>query len=206
LELNPNSDGGHVRLATVYNHVGLLEEALAHAEQAAVINPRSDGARMQRFLALMHLRKHEQALQIPSPGPLQLPFILYQMGQRDQARAALDKIPPGLDQGGIRAGFEAMMYAAAGDESRAAEKIRIAGQNQTFGHFHHTAAEIADAYALMHKPDQAIQWLELTADTGNPCYPAFANDPHLDSLRQDPRFTAFLARMKQQWEHYKTLR
>jgi hypothetical protein len=101
--------------------------------------------------------------------------------------------------------IEAILYAAAGEARKAEEKIMEASKYKAFGHFHHTAAEIANAYALLHKPDQAIQWLEVTADTGNPSYPSFANNPHRDSLRQDPRFIAFLARMKQEWERYKSL-
>jgi hypothetical protein len=38
----------------------------------------------------------------------------------------------------------------------------------------------------MHKPDQAIKWLEMVADGGFPCYPLFEKDANLDNLRQDP--------------------
>jgi len=36
-----------------------------------------------------------------------------------------------------------------------------------------------------------------------PCYPLFAGDPYLDSLRRDPQFVAFLGRLKAQWQSYK---
>lgn len=51
---------------------------------------------------------------------------------------------------------------------------------------------------------EAIKWLEVTADDGFPCYPLFERDTALDNLRQDPRFVAFLAKQRQQWEHYRS--
>jgi len=101
--------------------------------------------------------------------------------------------------------LRAVQYAAAGQEAKAEEKIQVALRYKDYGHFHHSAFLIASAYALLHKPDRAIEWLEQTVETGYPCYQAFATNRHLDSLRQDPRFVAFLGRLKQQWEHYKAL-
>ena len=74
-----------------------------------------------------------------------------------------------------------------------------------FGHFHHTAYNIACAYALMNKPEQAIKWLEVAAGGGFPCYPLFERDTNLNNLRQDARFITFLAKQKQQWETHKAL-
>jgi hypothetical protein len=71
-----------------------------------------------------------------------------------------------------------------------------------FGHFHHTAYNIACAYAVMKKAEPAIKWLQAAADDGFPCYPLFDHDPYLDHLRKDPRFIALMAKLKEQWEHY----
>jgi hypothetical protein len=57
----------------------------------------------------------------------------------------------------------------------------------------------------MKKPDEAMKWLEAAADEGFPCYPLYERDSSLDNLRADPRFVSFLAKLKKQWEHYKTL-
>lgn len=54
----------------------------------------------------------------------------------------------------------------------------------------------------MNKPEQAVQWLESTADGGFPCYPLFEKDPSLNNVRKDQRFINFMARLKQQWERY----
>jgi hypothetical protein len=61
---------------------------------------------------------------------------------------------------------------------------------------------IACAYAPMKKPERAIWWLEHAARNGFPCYPLFERDPNLDSVRQDIRFAKFIAKIKEEWEHY----
>jgi hypothetical protein len=56
----------------------------------------------------------------------------------------------------------------------------------------------------MSRHEQAIKWLELVANDGFPCYVLFERDHNLDNLRQDARFQSLMAKLKQQWEHYKT--
>jgi len=73
---------------------------------------------------------------------------------------------------------------------------------RNFEHFHHTTYNIASAYALLNKPDEALKWLQFTADDGFPCYPLFLKDATLNSLRNNERFIAFMAKLKQQWERY----
>jgi hypothetical protein len=54
----------------------------------------------------------------------------------------------------------------------------------------------------MNQPALAIKWLQNAADDGFPCYPLFANDTNLDSLRNDLQFIAFMTKLKQQCDHY----
>ena len=54
----------------------------------------------------------------------------------------------------------------------------------------------------MKKTEPAMKWLQMAADDGFPCYPLFERDPNLNNLRQDPRFQAFMAKLKEQWERY----
>ena len=64
----------------------------------------------------------------------------------------------------------------------------------------HAAYNIATAYALMKRPAEALRFLEKVAKEGMPCYPLFEGDPWLDGLRKNPEFTAFMKRVKAQWE------
>ena len=57
----------------------------------------------------------------------------------------------------------------------------------------------------MNQPEQAMKWLQVTADEGFPCYPLFEGDANLDNLREDVRFISFMATQKQQWKHFAAL-
>ncbi|MEO5720497.1 MAG: hypothetical protein ABIR71_03375 [Chthoniobacterales bacterium] len=110
------------------------------------------------------------------------------------------------DNGGLFTSVQAILAASAGEEQTAAEKIAAAVERgKGFGHFHHTAYHIACAYAFLRKPEPALKWLETAADDGFPCYPLFARDPNLQNLRGDERFVAFLEKMRQQRENYRTI-
>ena len=73
LALKPNSSDAHAWLAAVYNHVGLLEEALGHAGRARAIDPTFRGAWTQEMLTLVNLGRYEDAQSlwqgIPQSGP-----------------------------------------------------------------------------------------------------------------------------------------
>ena len=56
--------------------------------------------------------------------------------------------------------------------------------------------------ALMHQPEPALKWLQVTAEEGFPNYPLFEGDANLDNLRKDPGFVSFMEKLKQQWEGY----
>ena len=133
-------------------------------------------------------------------------WALLNLGRKDEAAAmieeSLHKHPE--DTGGAVHSLSAMLSAAAGDERGAEDKIRVAQEKgKGYIHFHHTAYNIACAYALMNKPELAVEWLQDAAEDGLPCYPLFERDHNLDHLRQDPRFITFMTKQKEQWEYYK---
>ena len=100
--------------------------------------------------------------------------------------------------------MKALMLARAGKEREAEIYIQRAIEiGGVYAHFHHTSHNVASAYALVKRPEPAIKWLHVTAETGYPCYPLFESDANLDNLRNDPRFITFIAEQKQQWEHFK---
>src|SRR5690348_17564226 len=43
---------------------------------------------------------------------------------------------------------------------------------------------------LFRSPDKAVDYLQMAADDGFPCYPLFANDELLKTISHDPRFVA----------------
>ncbi len=216
LTLNPNQDEAHFQLALIYIHIGLFDQALREAQAAASINPLNPAPRYRIGEAMMYQGQFEEALAAfndtprdfnPSVKSSQTAWALFSLGRKQEAAARIEeglKVHP-EDTAGAFASIQSLLYAAAGDRRRAEESIRRAEARKGFGHFHHTAYQIASAYAVMNKPEPAIRWLETAADTGFPCYPLYQRDRNLDSLRKDPRFAALLAKLKQQWEHYKSV-
>jgi tetratricopeptide (TPR) repeat protein len=210
VDLKPNSDQGHRRLARVYVHVGFFEEALRHADIALAINPSNAQALNSRAQALLWMGKDEEALAVllSVPGPV-LPelvdanttFALLRLGKRDDAwvhlRKALQKYPN--DPSGALSGIEAMLLADS-DPLEAKGLIDKVAKRKAVNPSHHAAYFAASAWARMGHASEAVQLLREAAETGFPCYPLFARDPNLDPIRQDPRFQAFLADMQKQSE------
>ena len=214
--LNPKLDEAHHQLGVVYFHVGLLDKARTEIEKAVAINPSNTLARFRFGVIYLYRGQYEEALSVfkstpleknPSLWAFQTATALFQLGRNDEALSLLDKYLHDYpkDEGGVGASVRAMIFAKTGKPREAEAEIAHAiAIGKDFGHFHHTAYNIASAYALLNKPEQAVQWLQTAADDGFPCYPLFANDSNLKGLRGDERFDAFMAKLKQQWERYNT--
>jgi DNA-binding winged helix-turn-helix (wHTH) protein/TolB-like protein len=217
LGLNPNLVEAHQQLANVYNHIGLLDKASEELQQAIAINPSNTGARYRIGINLLFQGRYEEALAAladsekfhPSLWAFQTSWVLFQLGKKDEASARIEEALRDDSQdleGGVLTAMQAIFAAAAGQRHKAVQSIgRAAEIGQGYGHFHHTAYAIASAYALLNEHEQAIRWSQRAADDGFPCYPLFDHDPNLDHLRQDPRFIAFMAKLKEQWEHYRAV-
>jgi serine/threonine protein kinase/tetratricopeptide (TPR) repeat protein len=217
LALNPSLDEAHNQLALVLSHVGLLDEALAESDKALATNPSNNLARFRVGEILLFQGKNEQALtalrNIPTevnPALVghQIVFALFNLERKEEASAALEKFLRDYpeDNRGLFTSLQAIFAASAGQERVAEEKIALAiERGKGFGHFHHTAYHIACAYAIMNRREQAIKWLESAAKEGFPCYTLFEVDHNLDNLRQDVHFQTLMAKLKQQWEYYKTV-
>lgn len=217
LTLNPNLDEAHHQLCVVYLHIGLLYEALQEIQTAVAINPSNIYAQYRVGMVYLYQARPEEALavfrkyqaaQASASSDYQTIWALSVLGRRDEAWKVVEesRLQDPEDASGAINSAAAMLAASDGDNRKAEDLIRTAsrGKEKGFIHFHHTAYNIACAYALMNQPQQALEWLQKAADDGLPCYSLFARDHNLDNLRQDPRFITFLAKQKEQWEYYKT--
>ena len=216
IALNPNLEEAHHQLGVIYMHIGLLDKAEAEIKKALAINPSDTLARFRLGSINVNRGRYEEALAMLKTVPREAdPAIvdrttavaLFQLGRIQGASEVVEDYLKtySADEGGNVTSVKAMLLAKAGKEREAEKTIqRAIDIGKGFTHFHHTTFNIASAYALLNKPDQAIKWLQFTADDGFPCYPLFDNDANLNSLRKDERFIAFMAKLKQQWEHYQT--
>jgi tetratricopeptide (TPR) repeat protein len=214
IELNPNFDEAHHQLGFVYLHIGMLDKGQQEIEKALAINPGNTLARYRLGVIDMCRAKYAEAFQIFNSTPLEqnpelLAFYtsnaLFRLGRKEEASALIERYfkDHSKDKGGMVTSVKAMMLAKAGKKSEAEATIQHAIEiGRGYAHFHHTSYNIASAYSLMNEPEQAMKWLQVTADEGFPNYPLFASDAQLDNLKKDPRFTAFMTQQKQQWERF----
>jgi len=216
LALNPNLDEAHDQLGVIYVHLGLLDKAMDAVQRALAINPSNTLARYRAGVVLHHQGHYDEALAIlqtipkdfnPAQVTRQTAWTLFGLGKRGEAAALVEEFFKNnlKDEGGQVTSVEAMLLAAAGEPSKAHEKIKIAAeQSRGFGHAHHTAYNIGSAYALMNELELSVQWLRSAAVDGYPCYPLFERDASLNNLRADSHFIQFMADLNKRWEYYKT--
>lgn len=214
IALDPNLDEAHHQLALVYLHVGLFDKARAEIGRTLEINPGNTLARFRYGVIDMYEGKYEDAYrffnstppeQTPALQAFQSATAVFKLGRIDEASEMIDRYlnENPTDEGGVATSVKAMILARKGKVDEAEVAIKRADEiGRDFGHFHHTAFNIASAYALMNKPDEAVDYLQLAADDGFPCYPLFLSDESFNNMRQNPRYIALMAKLKQQWETY----
>jgi tetratricopeptide (TPR) repeat protein len=59
------------------------------------------------------------------------------------------------------------------------------------------AYSIGSVYALENMRDEAFEWLNRSISLGNENRPCFENDPNWSALRDDPRFSESMTRVRQ---------
>ena len=212
----PNFGEAHGTLGAIYFHVGLIEEALQEFKKADELSPGSPEIKFHFGLMALLQGHYSEAIPILEANLNGMPrgfseynlaSALFYSGRINEAKARIDTArAQSEDEGGILTATQAWFLAAAGDKTQATEKINEAIKiGQGFGHFHHTTYVIASAYALMDEPDQAMKWLNYTAENGYPNLTWFERDPNLDKLRKNPRFIEFLNKLRPQFDRFKAL-
>jgi len=201
----------HVRGVILF-HVGHLEAGLHHVEKALELNPASTLARFRLGPIYVYQRRYEEAIAalrrvprqtFPAQWTHQMAWALLALGRLDEAQGEIDAAlaEDGRDPGGVVHAARAMLRARRGDRRGAKADIAVAAQAKSFGHFHHTAYAIGAVYSTLGETDKAQEWVEIAARTGFPNFMMFETDPNLSQVRARPRFQAFLASLRREWEH-----
>ena len=217
LMLDPTSDETHHQLSMVYSHIGLLDEACASVTRALELNPNNTMARFRVGVYKTYQGKFEDAITVFKTIPRDVsPMLidrsmaeaLIQVGSLSKAETIVDAYlnSSPQDEGGSFTSVKALLLANAGKSEAAENAIEHAVEiGKSFGHFHHTAHNVASAYAVMNRPETAVQWLEQAADDGFPNVPYFEIDPNLTSLRDYRPFVDFLSKLRPRRRQLKKL-
>jgi eukaryotic-like serine/threonine-protein kinase len=177
-------------LVQACRYAGLQRPAIAAYEHARRLEPQIRTAVGHVY---MMTGDYDKAIASDLDDPaLITTFTLALMGQRDRAIAhARQQLAPGLPQL-IRMFFELLLAVLEDRRSdgtlKADELIRKWRLRDPCGTYY-----LARMLASFEHPG-ALPMLERAVDTGFHCYPFFARDPWLDSLRTRPGFKTVLQR------------
>jgi serine/threonine protein kinase len=209
LALNPRLDRAHENLGFVLSHCGLMKEALNEAKEACLYNELNRQAEWIRAQAYLfngnYLEASNSITKIPENhwgtgrlGEWGLALLNFNLRRTNEAASIVEAAQHKIDvPNATLSSLRAMIYADAGDISNAEKQIEISKRDarQLF-HYHHAYYQIGAAYALMHRPKDAIQWLRNAVATGFPCSPYFEIDPSLTNLTNDNDFKALKAELR----------
>jgi TolB-like protein len=214
LALNPSLGDARVALARLYQHVGLLDEALVQLKEALRVEPDLQEATMR--IAVTHVWQHkaEQALAelAALPGGLDamgyLPAVaLLELGRQAEARRRVENILVKTPDDYRSRSVYALLLARAGESHRARQEVERAAAAVTKGRgyssHHHAEYYMGAAWGWLGDKPKAVEWLRQAAAEGFPCYPYYEGDPNLEPLRQDAAFVAFMAELRAQWQYYR---
>ena len=199
-QLNPNV--GHSELGDLFNHIGLEERGAEEYELALKIDPTNDeiknGYVTEFFISARPDEALTASLRLFNRGPGAL-YYMEKMMVKEAAPLVEEEYQKDTREW-IR-GKRALLMALQGHHQEA-EAVMLQKTRRYRG-YHHLTYDIARFYALWGKSAQALKWLRETVKEGFPCYPLFARDPYLNSIRNDPAFIQFITEMKERWEGYR---
>jgi eukaryotic-like serine/threonine-protein kinase len=208
LAAQPNNERAHNRMANICSHIGRLQEAVTAHQRARQSNPRTRSNNLEFvFLWSGDFARAEEAAEAwirEKPGTKYAlwyhPLPALMNGDLD---AADERLAVGLklypDEPLILS-IQGMLHARRGQAALALDCVRRAQESPlSFGHTHHTYYQIACVYAVLGDKNKAMGWLEHSVNTGNPCWPFFKVDPHLDNLRAEPRFQRLVADLEREY-------
>lgn len=217
IALAPDLDEAHHQLSLVYSHIGLLDQAQRSIKRALEVNPNNTLARFRAGVYTAYGGNFEDAISVYKTIPRDVtPLLvdrsiaeaLIQTGRTAEAEVIVDdylrRFPQ--DEGGSFWSVKALLLAKKGQTADVEDAIiRATETGRGFGHFHHSAYNIASAYAALNKTSAAVKWLKDASENGFPNYPYFDKDPNLDRIRKDDEFIRFMEWLRPRWERFADL-
>jgi eukaryotic-like serine/threonine-protein kinase len=202
LTARPNFARALGRLAGICMHIGRFDEALLAHEHMQRLNPTGRSTNLE-FITLYSGdfgRAEELAEAWLREAPEnwigwwfapQPPLMVGNLALAAQRLEAAQKVYPAEP---VIVSLQGMLHARRGETAAALACVRnVLDLPITAGHAHHTYYQVACVYAVLGETEKAMAWLHRSVDTGNPCWPFFKLDPHLENVRRAPEFDRLVA-------------
>jgi len=202
LAARPNFDRAHNRMAAICMHIGRFHEARMAHEHAQRSNPKNrtynleyihlysgDFARAEEAAAAW-LKESPTSMEALCFGALP-PLMTGDLTLAEQRLVTGLKLVPDEP---LMISLQAIIHARRNETGPALDCVRRSLEFPiTKGHDHHTYYQVACVYAILGDTAKAMAWLQRSVDTGNPCWPFFKIDPHLQTIRHEPAFVQLVA-------------
>ena len=205
--LNPGSAEAHTFYAGFLTSMGRFDEAYAEVLLAEEYDPHSFGVKRLEMIyysfSKQYGRARRQIQELLEIDPdyyeanYMLGWISKEIAHYDTAVEQFHRalgLAGGSPADSLRAvAGLARTYALAGDTARA--RTHLADLLEKTERAYITPYIVAKVYALLGEADRAFEWLEKAYLDRSPYLTTILIDPELDSIRTDPRFSAFLKKM-----------
>jgi len=211
LALDPGDWETHQWLAYLYAGVGRHAQALVHARALKALDPGEPLGDLWAAWILAYDGRTSEAAEFAEGTVVDLTtphrrwflaFLRAWLGDRPKALELLEPVEP-LESYDYMIQL-CLLFRDALRGDRAAFAAHVTPDLIRSVHADAWGAcTLAELYCLLGDPAAGLQWLERAAAWGWFNYPLYARtNPFFGPLRVDPRFTAFLERVKAQWEGF----
>lgn len=206
-EIDPSI--GHGELADIYIHLGLEDLFKREFERALEIDPTSEYTKREFMISYVLLNRWDDYLEIKQkffPHELVLPEYYLAKGDIVKAAPLIEKRLDRLLFDLYKTDGKALLLALQGNKKASEDLIPVILNqiDKRRPDYHHVTYEFAQVCAINGNVREAVKWLRETSETGNPSYEMFARDPFLDEIRQSPEFIEFMAKLKPEYDKYRS--
>jgi TolB-like protein/Flp pilus assembly protein TadD len=196
-ELSPANPTANDLLARNIVYLGRFDEAERQARQAVELDPLSTVAHANLARVLFYAGKLDEAdavarksAELQPTGASNHRWQVLVAAQRGDGAAALREAQLEADEGYRRFELAVAQYVV-GDRQAADAALAdlLAKAREGF------AYQIAEVYAVRGEKDKAFEWLQIALDDRDAGMLSLLVDPLMRSLRDDPRYNKFLAKL-----------
>jgi serine/threonine protein kinase len=198
LELEPDNSFVIFGAAALAQTLGRFDEAIKLQRRGIEINPLNMGGYLGLSFSTYYaglfdesigaIRKIQELNPQFSGGHIRISLDYLEKGKPDSALAEIQRVKEPMSQTyGL-----AIIYRALGKRKDADEKLAEFIKNYR----NDSAFQIAEIYAYKNERDKAFEWLERAYKQKDAGLVSMAGDPLLRNIVKDPRYPAFMKKMK----------
>ena len=206
IQLNPNYANAHYLHSVLLQTTGRLQESVAAAEKAQVLDPLSPVIGMGVVSAYFFSEQYDKALDEchkylemnPSFVVAQdyLVHLHVRKGQFERAAEEVKRLVDISQRKAEATAHLAYVDAASGKTAEAKDLFEAFAADSKLGYSNPTI--FITVYSILGDQDNAFLWAEEALESGKIAFPSLRYSPDLKKFRADPRYSSLLAKARLQ--------